>query len=130
MGPHQGNSRIASGGLIRPSPIPANAPTEQEILAGLIGPRPSAPPNAALNSNRGMINRQQPPPQQQPLNQLLTAIYHAPFNPDVLQRPEALALQAALQSGQVTLEILLQQFANGNMPPLQVLKILQTWLPF
>ena len=121
MGPHQGNSRITSGGLIRPSPIPANAPTEQEILAGLIGPRPTAPPNPALNSNRGMMNRQQPPPQQPPLNHLLTAIYHAPFNPDVLQRPEALALQAALHSGQVTVEILLQQFANGNMPPLQVL---------
>jgi len=108
--------RVNSGGLIRPSPLPANAPTEQEILAGMIGPRPSAPPNLAVN--RGGIHGQMSHAASQH-SDLLAAIYHAPFNPEVLKRPEARALQNALGAGHVTLEILLQHFAHGTMPPLQ-----------
>jgi hypothetical protein len=52
-------------------------------------------------------------------NDILAAIYHAPFNPEVLHRPEALAVQAALSAGHVTLEVLLQHFTHGQMPQLQ-----------
>jgi len=120
--------RVTSGGLIRPSPLPANAPTEQEILAGMIGPRP---PNTSLTGNRGGIHGQVPLASN-PQNELFAAIYRAPFNPDVLKRPEARALQAALTQGHVTVDILLQHFAHGQMPALQreillnILKLVQS----
>jgi hypothetical protein len=121
-------SRVTSGGLIRPSPLPANAPTEQEILAGMIGPRP---PSSSLTGTRSALHGTAPVPAN-PHNDILTAIYRAPFNPDVLKRQEAETLRAALASGHVTVDLLLQHFAHAQMPPLQreillnVLKVLQS----
>ena len=119
--------RVTPGGLIRPSPLPAGAPTEQEILAGMIGPRP---PNTSLTGSRGAVHGQGPMTSNQP-NELFATIYRAPFNPEVLKRPEARALQAALSQGHVTVEVLLQHFAHGQMPALQreillnILKLVQ-----
>ena len=120
--------RVTPGGLIRPSPLPAGAPTEQEILAGMIGPRP---PNKSLTGSRGAVHGQGPMTSNQP-NELFATIYRAPFNPEVLKRPEARALQAALSQGHVTVEVLLQHFAHGQMPALQreillnILKLVQS----
>lgn len=74
--------------LIKPSPIPANAPTEQEILAGMIGPKPLAPP---MSGN--LRHMHQMGLHQLTMPELLAAIYNAPFNPEALKRPEAQALQ-------------------------------------
>ena len=112
--------RVTAGGLIRPSPLPANAPTEQEILAGMIGPRP---PNTNLTGSRGAMHGVAATVAMNagnPQAEILSAIYHAPFNPEVLKRSEARALQAALSAGHVTVDLLLQHFAHAQMPPLQV----------
>jgi hypothetical protein len=82
------NVKVEGRSLIKPSPIPPNAPTEQEILAGMIGPKLTAP---ALGGGY----RQTHPVglHQLTMPELLTAIYNAPFNPEALKRPEAQALQ-------------------------------------
>merc|ERR1719187_2891097 len=96
-------------GVVRPSPLPANiptnAPTEQEILEhmmsggvpGLGMPRPKAPP--AL------------PPA------LANYLNTHPLNTELLARPEAEQLLVGLNSGNITIENIMQQLSN---PALQV----------
>lgn len=74
--------------LIKPSPIPANAPTEQEILAGMIGPK-----HAASSVSGNLRQLHQLGLHQLSMPDLLSVIHNAPFNPEVLKRPEAHALQ-------------------------------------
>jgi hypothetical protein len=91
-------------GVVRPSPLPANiptnAPTEQEILEhmmsggvpGLGMPRPKAPP--AL------------PPA------LANYLNTHPLNTELLARPEAEQLLVGLNSGNITIENIMQQLSN------------------
>jgi hypothetical protein len=105
-----------AGHLVRPSPLPANAPTEHEILAGMVGPR-SAPANHVAGSRavHGQATNVPPPPlPRPPPGDILSAIYRAPFNPEVLKRPEAHSVEAALASGHVTVELLLHHFVHGQ----------------
>ena len=95
-------------GVVRPSPLPAslptNAPTEQEILEhmmsggmpGLNMPRPKAPslPPALANY-----------------------LATHPLNTELLARPEAEQLLVGLNSGNISVENILQQLSN---PALQV----------
>ena len=90
-------------GVVRPSPLPAsipsNAPTEQEILERMMNannPRPKIPllPPALLN---------------------ILAAHH--IDAEVMARPEAKQIMVGLQTGNITIENILQQLGN---PALQV----------
>ena len=93
--------------VIRPSPIPANAPTEQEILRG--GP----------HSHPGHQHQHRLPHLPQHAPDLLQLINNHPLNVGILQRAEAQALQIAVDQHHVSPQVLLQQFAHGNLQPLQ-----------
>merc|ERR550519_2244080 len=93
-------------GLVKPAPLPAvippNAPTEQEILEGLMGGRKAnghrAPPRPPQQS---MISPQ--------LSQYLTRM---PLNRELLSRPEADHLMMGLNNGTITVDNLVQQLNN------------------
>jgi len=115
VGPQQGEQRdqaVPFGpGVVRPNPLPAsiptNAPTEQEILEhmmsggvpGLGIPRPKAPSHPAL------------PPA------LANYLATHPLNAELLARPEAEQLLVGLNTGNITVENIVQQLSN---PALQV----------
>jgi len=110
VGPQQAEPRdqaVPFGpGVVRPNPLPAtiptNAPTEQEILEhmmsggvpGLGMPRPKAHTHPAL------------PPA------LANYLSTHPLNAELLARPEAEQLLMGLNSGNITVENIVQQLSN------------------
>lgn len=123
-------------GVVRPAPLPANAPTEQDILisrhhqpnaqphphasqmrrASMMPPAilPPPHPHQVPNMHGGLRLPVQGPPHLD----LLQLIHQAPFNVEILQRQEAHVLQQALERGDATPLSLLHQFAHGNLPGL------------
>ncbi|CAB4058613.1 EIF4ENIF1 [Lepeophtheirus salmonis] len=122
-------------GLVRPSPIPANAPTENDILLGnnnrysaQVPQRSRAPPQfqrAAPSMNTPELHQPQNTPPSY-IYEVLQFIQQAPFNPEILKRSEVLALQSGLARGDVSHSMLIQQFAFGSLttppppPPAQI----------
>ena len=113
-------------GLVRPSPLPANAPTEQDLLnLGHLQqqphhPRPPHPMQQQMAAARMAAAQQMPrqlPPHAQP--DILSLIYNAPGSAEILKRPEVQSLNLALRTGEVTPNHLLEQFTHGNLPQLQ-----------
>merc|ERR1719376_2035685 len=105
------------GGPPHPPPPPPPPPQQQSMsrrVGGGSGGGPAFPPNEA-QIQRGM----------------LVLIYRAPMNGEILMRPEAQSLQACLDQGNVTPDLLLHQFIHGNLAPFQreillnVLKVAQ-----
>ncbi len=137
-----------SSGIVRPSPLSAHLDHLNGVGPGLLRQQHTSLPTHAAGGPGGFQFQPPPhahmerpqrmfaspaagnPPIPQPPD-LLQLIHHAPHNLDILQRPEAFNLQRALESGDATPGTLLQQFAHGNLPPLQreillnVLKVLQ-----
>jgi len=92
-------------GLVKPAPLPAgippNAPTEQEILEGLMGGRKA-------NGHRGPPR----PPQSMVSPQLSQYLGRMPLNRELLSRPEADHLMMGLNNGTITVDNLVQQLNN------------------
>lgn len=93
-------------GLVKPAPLPAvippNAPTEQEILEGLMGGRKA-------NGHRAPPR----PPQQNMISpQLSQYLGRMPLNRELLSRPEADHLMMGLHNGTITVDNLVQQLNN------------------
>ncbi|XP_040580326.1 uncharacterized protein [Lepeophtheirus salmonis] len=115
-------------GLVRPSPIPANAPTENDILLGnnnrysaQVPQRSRAPPQfqrAAPSMNTPELHQPQNTPPSY-IYEVLQFIQQAPFNPEILKRSEVLALQSGLARGDVSHSMLIQQFAFGSLSALR-----------
>lgn len=111
--------------VIRPtSSIPNNAPTEQEILAGLA--------SAGIGAPRPPIMRFPNIPPRLPLTpDLLQLIHSHPSNPSLLETREAKSLQFALAHGHAKPMQLVSEFAHREFDPHQrevlvaVLKLLQ-----
>jgi len=164
--PQLGNQHMRyPQGLVRPSPLPANVPTEQEILAGRAREDVAIEQQMAMHHHerqQQMMRQQQqqqhqqrmirshgfdvPPPHMMPPGamgarparppplqsiDLLHCISQAAGNPDILQRPEAINLQRALDRGDANNASLITSFAHGNLDPfhrevlLNVLKVQQ-----
>jgi len=112
VGPqHQQDSRdqaVPFGpGVVRPSPLPAsiptNAPTEQEILEHMMsGGLPGVMPG--MNMPRPEIPSLPPA--------LANYLASHPLNTELLARPEAKQLLVGLNSGNITVENILQQLSN------------------
>ena len=102
-------------GVVRPSPLPAsiptNAPTEQEILEHMMsGGLPGVMPG--MNMPRPEIPSLPPA--------LANYLASHPLNTELLARPEAKQLLVGLNSGNITVENILQQLSN---PALQVISL-------
>jgi len=98
-------------GVVRPSPLPAsiptNAPTEQEILEHMMsGGMPGMP---GMNMPRPEVPSLPPA--------LANYLASHPLNTELLARPEAKQLLVGLNSGNITVENILQQLSN---PALQL----------
>ena len=99
--------------MVRPSPLPAslpsNAPTEQEILDQMAGGQGGHPRSAKVT----------PPPSLAPGLPPGIASFLAghPLNLELVSRPEGKQLLMGLESGNITVEHLVQQVSN---PALQV----------
>jgi len=91
-------------GLVRPSPIsaalPQNAPTEQEVLEHMMGGHLQRAPKKAAPK----------PPALPPV--LAEYLSNTPLNTEVLALPEAEQVIRGLNSGNITVEQLVQQLAN------------------
>ncbi|TRY70753.1 hypothetical protein TCAL_07343, partial [Tigriopus californicus] len=114
--------------VIRPSSVPNNAPTEQEILAGL-----SSAGNGGVVGPRPPIMRFPNVPPRLPLTpDLLHLIHSHPSNPTLLETREAKSLQFALAHGHAKPMQLVSEFAHREFDPHQrevlvaVLKLLQS----
>jgi len=126
-GPHP--QSIQRGPVIRPSPIPANAPTEHDILSEMTPMRPQHPEGAFPPR----MQHPGPPGGIQPSRDyvlMMAARRH--LIPDLLKTPEAVSLQTAVQNqGMNMLNTILYQFVYGQMEPqrreilLQVIKCYQ-----
>ena len=106
--------------VIRPSPIPANAQTEQEILAEMarqqqVRLRMSGP--GPVQGNPGMSMAAHGQGGIQPSREdCLIMISRRPFHPEVLKTPEAISLQSAVEAtGSQMLDTFLYQFVYGAM---------------
>ena len=139
------------GPVIRPSPIPANAPTEHEIHAAEAAmqqpqhpetfqrmPNPGMPnpgmPNPGMPNpgmpNPGMPNHQ-PNPGKPSKNDVLIMAAQRPVYPDLLNSQEAITLQNAVHSqGPSMLNQILYQFVYGQMEPRRREILLQVSLIF
>ena len=121
--------------LLRPAPLPAAAGGgmgHEQMLAAAAA-EAAAVQHRMQQQHHQRLMAQPPPPMPPPPHQqqpdLLQLIHHAPVNAEALQRPEAHTLRAALDQGDATPNGLLQQFAHGNLPPLQreiLLNVLKT----
>jgi hypothetical protein len=112
-GPHQGP--VPGVGVFRPSPLPSNAPTEQEILAEM-AMRAEAQQQQQQQQQSRM--HQPGPPIQPSREEVLQLIGRHPLIPELLKTPEALSLQTAVQNGgPPMLNTLLYQFVFGQMEP-------------
>ena len=110
---------IQRGPVIRPSPIPANAPTEHDILAEMQTPmtRPQHPEAVAAG---GFPPRMQHPgPGIQPSrDDVLMMAARRHLIPELLKTSEAVSLQTAVQNqGMNMLNTILFQFVYGQMEP-------------
>ena len=125
--------------VIRPSPIPANAQTEQEILAEMArqqqvrlrmsGPGPGPVQGPAMSGHIGNVGQGGIQPSRE---DCLIMISRRPFHPEVLKTPEAISLQSAVEAtGSQMLDTFLYQFVYGAMEHgrreilLQVRKLLE-----
>lgn len=119
----QGQMRGGQGPVIRPSPIPANAPTEHDILAEMAMRHseqqqqfrmPHGLPPGGLPPNG-------PPPTggiQPSRDDVLMMAAQRKLIPELLKSPEANSLQAAVQNqGMNMLNTILYQFVYGQMEP-------------
>lgn len=99
---------MRSGPVIRPSPIPANAPTEQEILAEL-----------AFREQHQQLRMPPPGSTIQPSREdVLLMAAQRRLIPELLKTQEAISLQTAVQNGGMSmLNTLLYQFVYGQMEP-------------
>jgi len=123
------------GPVIRPSPIPANAPTEHDILAEIQTaggiPRPQHPVEAAGAAFPPQPRMQHPGIQPSRDDVLMMAAGRR-LIPELLKSPEAVSLQTAVQNqGMNMLNTILFRFVYGQMEPqrreilLQVIKYYQ-----
>ena len=113
--------------VIRPSPIPANAPTEQEILAEMAHrqreqlrmPIHGGPPGGHGGPiGPGGHGGHGPGGIQPSKEDVLFMISQRRLNPDLLKTQEAVSLQTAVQtSGFGMLDTFLYQFVYGQMEP-------------
>ena len=98
--------------MLRPSPLPAslpsNAPTEQEILDQMAGGQGGHPRSAKVSPPPG-------PPVLPP--GIASFLAGHPLNLELVSRPEGKQLLMGLESGNITVEHLVQQVSN---PALQV----------
>eukprot|EP00096_Caligus_rogercresseyi_P011244 TRINITY_DN4365_c0_g1_i1.p1 TRINITY_DN4365_c0_g1~~TRINITY_DN4365_c0_g1_i1.p1 ORF type:complete len:788 (-),score=293.87 TRINITY_DN4365_c0_g1_i1:118-2481(-) len=108
-------------GLLRPSPIPANAPTENDILMGSSGthnPRyplpPRFPPHFPPQHHRAAPRF---PPNPQDLNELSQLIHSTPINPYFRKFVGVENLLLDLNRGIITHAMLLQELLHGSPSP-------------
>jgi len=94
-------------GVLRPSPLPAslpsNAPTEQEILDQMAGGQGGHPRSAKMTPPPG-------PPGLPP--GIASFLAGHPLNLELVSRPEGKQLLMGLESGNITVEHLVQQVSN------------------
>ena len=98
--------------VIRPSPIPANAPTEQEILAEMALRQHQQQEQLRISgSASGGV--------QPSREDVLMMISQRRYIPEMLKTPEAISLQTAVQNGGGInmLNTFLYQFVYGQMEP-------------
>ena len=112
---------MRGGPVIRPSPIPANAPTEHDILAEMnmrqhaAGGLPDAAPGQGGSS--GVPGYQVPHPGIRPAPEdVLMMAAQRRLMPELLKTQEAISLQTAVQNQGISmLNTLLYQFVYGQM---------------
>ena len=112
--PNLSQQQPMRGPVIRPSPIPANAPTEQDLLAEM------SLRQSAEGGGGGMPPRMPGPhPGIQPSREdVLMMAAQRRLIPDLLKTGEAISLQTAVQNqGMTMLNTILYQFVYGQMEP-------------
>lgn len=95
------------GPVVRPSPIPANAPTEHDILAEM-----------AMRQQQSEMRMPAPQGIQPSRDDVLLMAAQRRLIPELLKTAEAISLQTAVQNqGMTMLNTILYQFVYGQMEP-------------